>query len=68
MAMPDAKLIMVKLEFAYEDEQEHYEDILMYANVTGAFEDKSESMLATLNKAREACVAVKGNPSTKVCL
>lgn len=66
MAMPDAKLVMVKLEFAHEEEQEYYDDTLLRSHIKGDFKQKSETMLAALNKARAACAGVKGNPSTKV--
>jgi hypothetical protein len=67
MEVPDVNRQIIKLELN-DDERKYYEELLLNANLTGAFKNKSENMLATLNKAREACGAIKKTtiPSTKV--
>ena len=64
--IPDVKLQIIKLRFKYVRERDNYNQLLLDANLSGDFKDKSATMLATLNKTRAACGAVKGIPSTKV--
>jgi len=63
-AIPPSHLSIIELQFVHEVERTYYEDLMMAARRIDHMPNFNE--LDVLNRARAACTAVKGHPSTKV--